>query len=610
MTIFKSIITAAALIMSATAVQAVDSSDRGLGANQRTLGFTSTDSITYTDVMVGTAGTYTMGAMLPASTLEPYKGCRVVGIRMAAAHDLGRSTFHLLEGEKGNVKQLVEQKQRIYEGWNNLFFNGDGFEISGTAPLFYAFDYTETPEMVENEKGGLCTVGDEYADSFLLYQDGEFLPVTGAGQLCIQLIVDVSALPAVKVAIPYFDTGFKYKKRGENVEIFSILKNVGREAIKGLTLAVTLDNGTPVMIERNDTLQPEEELSVEYAYQIPEGTAAGSHNISIRAERANGQAIAAGENAEHSASFAIYDKSLQRNKSYLEVYADQDQYYTAMLDEHLDAVKDKMGDNVEIVKTFRPGNSLCAEGADWLHDTYAYTWPCFTANRAYYPGEAYIAYDVNQYLETVPFIVPEVLCDIAGQDLSTPSFAGIEMVQMPETGDMGTAMISVTGELLDEAASIYGDLALTVMVVSDEAVAKQMVVKGNRAQYDNNYVHSNTLISFLSAPKGDKIDNENGRFHRQYSYQAPAGVDIHKCRAVAILTKDAAGMTTDNLKDYDIINCASLHLTDGSDVNEITDETIAPALDTEWFTIDGRPAGKNPTAKGIYVSRTGKKILY
>lgn len=605
---------AAALIASAPAVQAADNADRGLGANQRTIGYTSTDSITYKDVMTGTAGTYTLGAMLPPSTLETYKGCRVVGIRMAASCDLGRTTFRLFQGEKDSAKQLTEQKQRVYEGWNNLFFNGEGFEISGTTPLFYAFDYTETPEMVKAEKGGLCTVGNEFSDAFLLYQNGEFFPVTGAGQLCIQLIVDVSSLPAVKVEIPYFDTGFKYKKRGENIEIFSVLKNVGRDAINGVTLAVSLDNGTPMMLEHDTILQPEEELTLTPVFTIPEGTPVGSHDLSIKVVSANKQTLSDAENAERTIRFAIYDRSLQRNKSYLEVYSDQDSYYTALLDEHLAAVKNNMGDNVEIVKIFRPGNSLSVEGSNWLHEMYAYTWPCFTANRAYYPGEAYIAYDVNQYLETLPFIVPEVLCDVAGQDLSTPSFAGIEMGQLYETGaGHQSAMIDVTGELLDEAASIYGDLALTVMVVSDEVPGKQMVVKGNSTQYDNNYVHSNTLISYLSDPKGDKVVNENGRYYASYYYVAPAGVDIHKCRAVAILTKDASGMTADNLKDYDIINCATLPLIDGSGVEGIINDTdhsgIAPGHDAEWYSIDGRSAGDHPTAKGIYISRTGKKIL-
>ena len=43
---YKTIIMAATLMVSAMAAQAGDTADRGLSANQRTIGYTSTDSIT------------------------------------------------------------------------------------------------------------------------------------------------------------------------------------------------------------------------------------------------------------------------------------------------------------------------------------------------------------------------------------------------------------------------------------------------------------------------------------------------------------------------------------------------------------------------------------
>ena len=97
-----------------------------LSANQRLVGHTVTDDIDVSGAVIGEPGTYTIGATLDANVLSAYKGCRVVGIRLAAAVDLGRTSVFLNNIDGNTMSKLQSKTQRIYEGWNEVFFNGDG----------------------------------------------------------------------------------------------------------------------------------------------------------------------------------------------------------------------------------------------------------------------------------------------------------------------------------------------------------------------------------------------------------------------------------------------------------------------------------------------------
>ena len=172
---------------------------QGLSDNQRLLGYVETDSITISGVAFGQAGTFPVGAILDANDLAPYAGCRVVGIRMAASMDLGRARTFIYTITETDVTPVIEQKQHIYPGWNNVFFNGDGYLITGNEYLFFGFDYTETAEMVAAEEGGLCCYGEDTEGAFYTYADFgkglNFYSLGDVGCLCVQLIVDVSSLP-------------------------------------------------------------------------------------------------------------------------------------------------------------------------------------------------------------------------------------------------------------------------------------------------------------------------------------------------------------------------------------------------------------------------------
>lgn len=573
----------------------------GLGANQRVIGHTVSDSYDYEGVAFGDAGTYSVGALLDSSTLEFYKGCKVVGIRVAVAMDLGRTSMFVTDiaGE-----QLFSQKQRLYKGWNNVFFNGEGYTLTGNESLFYGFDYVETDEMVEAETGGLVCMETATTNGFLINIDNQLYPISGVGDLCVQLIVDISALPKNNLAISFFDTGFKYKKTNEELDIFFMLNNVGRDAITSYSLALEFDDNEPIILPVEKEIPSGAMDSYEKYLPMPANLGIGSHTLTAYVAEVNGQALPEDMRKPQSVTMALYDNSLEREKVYVEVYSDQNNYLSSTLDGLLSTMRGDIGDKMALAQVHAPTTSLAMAENSWLHQAYAYTTPTFTINRAYFPGENHIAYDMNDYLLTWPdYFLVAMMEDMVEQDIYNPAFAGIEI-----HGDYAPATrqlsLDINGEVLPEAKAIYGDLALTAFLVEDNVVAPQLVIgAGNRPRTNNKYAHNNVVRHYITSAKGDKLTLGDNNYSASYSLELPAEYNPSQMRIIAFLTKAGEPSVPSTLKDYDVINCTDFSLAEISAVEEIETGETAKEIES-IYTLDGLRLrdGVIPSS-GLYIIR-------
>ena len=583
------------------------SAQGNLSANQRLLGHTVTDDIDVSGAVVGTPGTYTIGAVLGTDVLSGYEGCRVVGIRVAAAVDLGRTRL-FLSGVDANeaVTPIHSQTQRIYEGWNEVFFNGDGFEITGDEGLFYGFDYKETQEMLDNEKGGIASTGADTTGSFYLFQNGTLYPVSGVGMLCVQLIVDVTNLPADNAAISFFDTGFKYKKTTEDVEVFAIVTNTGRDELASYRMGWRYDDLAPeyadVTLGDGEELATGGQTSWQQVCALPEGMAAGTHTISVWVESVNGTAVTQTDVTRRTVSYAAYDSSMTRRGSLLEVYADQTSVYTSLLDP---ALKEP-GENTFVVSVHAPGTPLAVKEAEPLFDRYAYALPSFTSNRSYFPGEAHIAYDMNQYLGTFDnSMIIAILQDIVAQDNAMPTFAGIEL-----TTDFNpaTRLLAVTasGDALPDAEAIFGKVAVTLMAVEDGVVGDQMVLSrlGKNPVNKHDYEHNHVLRGYITPMHGAPLTITDGKYSATFTMTVPADWNADRLSVTGILTKaadSADAITAANARDYDVINAASVPLKSGAGVDTVAADTSSEI--EGYYTLQGVRADASQLTPGIYVRR-------
>ena len=600
---------------------------QGLSNSQRLLGYTLTDDIDVSGALFGEAGTYTIGAAIDPAMLTPYTGCRVVGIRIAAATGLGRTRTFVYNFTGTSFDPVIEQRQRLYEGWNNVFFNGDGYEIQGGETLFFGFDYVETADMVAADKGGLACTGDDTEGAFYIYGNygqGEGLyTISGAGKLCVQLIIDISSLPQNDMAITYLDAGFKHKRPGERVEVLATFTNTGRDTVCTYQIGYRLDRQQTVLINCQDTIAEGMNDSWLGTVNLPDDIATGMHTLRFFVNSVNGEALDSEADGKHlDTQFAIYRDSVDRQMVYLEVYTDQDSPYSAMLNDAVRRMQQQF-QQVCVVNVHRPGTRLAVSDADYLSSLYAYTYPSFTVNRAYFPGEAYVAYDMNDYL---PYFGTEmsagILTDIVMQDFYSPAFATVNL-RAAYDPDSRQLDIEATGKLLPEATAIYGDMALTLLITEDSVISQQSVYNftTQRTSVNRNYRHQDVLRAYITAPTGHLLTPDGGQYAATFTTTLDDSWVPRHLHLVGLLTKNKDKVTDGDLLDMDVINATSIPLSENlvtsiAAVKRTMDrpdqgDASAAGRDergTARYSLDGRPA-KSINPRGIFIMNGKKQFV-
>lgn len=578
----------------------------GLSSIQRAVGYivnNAPDSITMKGALIGSAGTFPVAVAISDDILDNYAGCKVVGIRVAAAQSLGKSEMFLYSVNNGVVSEEgITKSQRLYEGWNNVFFNGDtSWEIQEGQTLIVGFEYTETEAMVEAGIGGLCTVGEAKGNDFLVYGNfgsGEgWYGVRNLGSLCIQLIVDVSSLPAKELSLGYLDTGFRYKKAGESIDMYVIAMNTGREDIASYTLTCQVDEEEPQVFTYDETLPEHGNAHLQPSISLPADIAVGEHRLTV--------SLQAGESADEkgtdSSIFYIYDKSLPRMKNYVEQYNSQNEYMASIVNPIFNQVASN-NDAMVLVNVYEPGNPLSLPASDYLHTLYAYTLPSFTSNRSYFPGESYIAYDVNYYAEQYAPLVPSIIEDIIAQDLAQPAFATVEL-QGSINEETRELTIDVTGELAEGALDILGTPALTLLLAEDNVKGEQTVLSKitQRPTVQKDYMHQHVLRAYVTPALGAPVSVNGLQYSAHYTFNIDPSWDINNLTLVGFITRSAEEVTDENVMQMDVTNCNSISLADLTGIGGVT---ATPSSIPEYFSIDGRRL-QAPPSHGIYIIRQG-----
>lgn len=590
----------------------------GLSSVQRAVGYCYRDSITYENVAFGQEVTYTVGAVANSSMLAPYVGCRVVGIRFALSQSIGNTKLVVARktGAQTVDSPIVEQTlRRTYEGWQNVFFNSaNEFTIEEDDNLFFGFNYTETSEMVEAGTGAMCSFGtEEIEGGFCLLSNNTLYNITGAGCLCVQLIVDVTNMPRKAVKTTFFDTGFKYKKTGEKTELFYTIANSGRENISALTIAYQLDDD-PV-VKKTFSTKLDEAQSDSYSISIDKSITlpVGAHTVKTYVTNIDGEDFETPAKDTLRTVFMIYETPLKRQKQYFEQYTSSAEVMAYHVNPIFNQVTKNHPDDMVLVNVHRQGTPLAVDESSYLEDLYAYTWPSFTINRAYYPGENHVAYDVNDYATIDQSLVVSIINDMIEQEKSMPAFAQMDI---NATYDEPTRELSVTvnGVLSPDAEAMFGQLALTLLLTEDDVRSAQTIVNVlGRVTTNNNYQHNNVLRAFISAAKGDVVTVSDNIFTATYKYTVPATWNADNLNIVAYMTQKHDKTDSYDEKNMDIIGANSIYVKDAA--KTAVEQIWMHPADNQYSTADvqrptfnlmGQRVGSN--YHGIVV-RQGTKVV-
>lgn len=582
----------------------------GLSNIQRAVGYCYGDSITYEGVGFGQVVTYTIGAVATESMLAPYVGCKVVGIRIALSRSIDKS--RIVMARKNGVNTVatphVEQTvRRTYEGWQNIWLNGaNEFTIEEGDELFFGYDYSETAEMVAAEAGAMCSYGtQEYEGGFCLLSDNTLYSISGAGSLCVQLIVDVTNMPRKAVSTTFFDTGFKYKKTNEQIEMFYTIANAGREDISSISIAYELDGNEPVVKSFDQQIKEGNSESFSIYAANSGALSIGRHEIKTYVSAIDGEQIVPAAKDTLSAVFMMYENTLERQKLYIEQYTSSSSVKSYYVNPVFNTIRQQHPDDIILVNMHQKGTPLAVDDANYLFDLYAYTLPSFTFNRAYYPGENYVAYDVNDYVTIDQSLVVAILNDMIEQERYMPAFAraDISATYNETTRDL---TVTVNGTLSPDAVAMFGDIALTTLLTEDDVRSSQVIVGINgRVSTNSNYQHNAVLRTFLSNPIGDVVTVSNDTFVATYTFKIPATWNTDNLNIVSFVTQKADEVTSSNLKEMDIIGANSIAMSQIETGIELS-ETVPTNARGTMYNLAGQRVGA--AYRGIVI-RDNKKVV-
>ena len=592
------------------------SSNAQLPSSQRGVGLVSGNDIDSDGMYIGQAGTYPVAAMLSPSVLAQYAGCKVVGIRFAVSQNMSGSRIFLYKVEKGTIGEpMVSQSvRRASAGWNDVYFNNNfSYDITGDETLLVGYNYVETDAMVEAEEGAMCTAGTDYGSGFLMFttfNDREgWYSMSGYGNLCIQLIVDITSLPAKDIDLSSLLIGSKFKQSTDSIDFLVLCENVGRDTIHSYSLAYQIDDRRPVV----EQLGEMRDGSWGAKFAIPDGLGVGSHNFRVYVHSIDGEAPEALRNDTVSTTFLLYEHPLRRQKHYVEQYVHNRSPYVPYVSPQMDAFA-ATADNVALVNVSAAGNTLAVEKAAPYEALYAYTYPSFTIDRAYFYGETNIAFDVNDYVMYLPDFVSEAVRELVYEADFNPAFATVNIT--PRYDDQSRRLqLHVEGDVSEDAKPLFGQLGLTVVLTEDSVQSMQMVYNEvtETSSWDVLYRHNHVLRSVLTASAGDLLTLKDGRYVVDYETILPSAWNVKNLTAVAFVTKYADQVTDANVLEMDVTNCNSVSLRGvATSIDEIQNSGFKSQGDI--YDLSGRKVSfstfdtLHSLRKGLYI-RNGKKIL-
>ena len=584
------------------------SPQRILSSTERALGYVSGDEISTRGVYVGEAGTYNVGAIVTPQTLSDYSGCKIVGMRFALSQSIGKTTAFIYKINNNVASSLVDYSvRRTAEGWNEVRFNtAQEYTITGDEQLLFGFAYNETEDMAAAKSGALCfyTPQGTNSNASLIEKDGAFYSIESLGNLCVQLIVDVSSLPNKAVSLRNIMTGNKYHKAGEQINGFAMYYNTGLDPISSVRIGCRIDDGEALYVDKAENVAAGASGSIENVFSLPQDIASGAHKITFFVDQIDGEAPAAEASSSISDDIMVYSQTLPRQKHYVEQYNSQQSYTASLVNESMSSAG-ATGKNC-LVNVYRTGEPLNVSSSDYLYDLYAYAYPCFTIDRFYFMGEASIAFDVNDYAQIMPDLAGQSVDMLAKEADANPSFASIDLKPVYDEATR-TVTVAVSGDVVEEYPAVLGELGITLMLTEDNVKSGQVIVVNNKAVTTADYYHNQVLRTYLTAPTGDNMQIEGGKYSATYTCTLPDGWKPDDINVVALASRYFTSVTDDNILDADITNATSAKLT--TTASGIS-SAVAVSSDNSSdgvYTVDGVKVGNGKLAKGMFIVRKDGK---
>lgn len=529
-----------------------------------------------------------------ADVIKKYAGSQVVGLRFALGSEAVTNLRAFISADPDpNAPQndlASATASSLTADWNEVTF-AQPYTLTGNEKELY-IGYFFSCSSTEERPVLVGTTTSNYG--LLVYEDGSYgtgwYDYSATGDLAIQLILRGGNLPDYDIALEGLAVDARYyATTTEKMRMAVSLVNKGTKTIPGLTLSLTFDNNA----ELGGSLQIDEEISgtMQLPLELPLnsfGLTAGRHTLTLRATEVKG-GISFNEGSTEddatSTTFYIYENSVPRTHSLLEVYASSDEYFDSHFTAPIEAFLKEHSEVVPIFIYGLDGQQASSEATQLANAAGVKSLPSFGFNRTTVPGASEYLYEYT--LEPTADDFADLYEYLNG---TFPAFAGINLEGKFDTNTR-LLTLSAKGSRNADFRNIFSYGSLTIYLTEDDVDGRDHVLR-----------------KVVTAALGNVITwNLNGGldFSRDYRLTADSSWDINKMHAVAFIHKMTSTATRhDNM---DVTNTTVLDLSTLLPT-AVRDLATQPATTNDTtFDLSGRRV-ETPVKRGLYI-KGGKKYL-
>lgn len=572
-----------------------------LEEGEKIMGFYTTDELPKTTMGFGEIGEYAIGTSFPTDIIGKYATREITKVRFGLGEAFGTSIFSIYEmDENEKLTNLVYTSPEIetVTGWNEITL-ASPITIKKNTRYFFTYTYKE---IKQNQYSILSDIGlfpEKARDGGMWAKFGDdwYKQKTSFGNLVVQAIVKGGDFIDHDLAINNLKTT-GYVKKGGKADFTLQLENWGNKLPESYELAVTIDGqAVEADIQKPATLKATQEVAGTFTF--PTDLEGVSHKLELSIASING--IKPTENISDDVAttdFKVYSKSLDRQKSVVELFTSQYCPYCpggskivsaatakrndiAIVAVHLD-----MGYQAQDKFTIAAGNEL----ATALSNGYL---PGMAINRYYIDNPV-----INKYkaITIHPAAAGGDTEEEAAENLSklfdeinmnaTPAFANVNINTIYDEATRNLD-ITVSGNATNEAKELYGpNTTLTILLTEDNLKALQM----DGGQMDKSYIHNNVLRAVVTKETaGDAINwIDETNYSNTFNITLNADWIPQNMNVIAYITPSFNKIN--DIKNLSVSNANKVAVTSPAGI----EQSIASkeAMEVARFTIDGRQITK------------------
>lgn len=485
-----------------------------LAANERLIGLYTTD---YYDPDGYGLGSFfskfpidvPMGTVLNAASYSKISDGKLKSIRFALSDATTVKTVDVYNVlSSGALQKVVSQpltNTSAKKGWNTVELSEPVSLSQFPLALMIGYTYAQTSSGYPVSVNGSVITG----DSWLFFGNpqggsGEgWYSLSSYGALCVQGIVECENLPEVDIMLSNFESDNTIYQAGATLQYAYSIQNFGSGDVNSYEINVSVDGQVLQTVTEKDQAVTTALTDYIGALTLPADLARGSHTLTAELVKVNGAAPTVGkEDDKVSLNFTSFYSTdiVQRQKYLIEECTSNTctycPYGAAMLEIMMERSNDiAMACIHGNMQSKDPFNTTeCEQLNSYLGLT---GWPSASFNRIYFGGQdgilPTIGYNPQYQSQAADMFLEEL------QLYSAPAFAS---VNIDKTLDGNNLTIKVSGKGGDSAKQILDGYSLTVYILEDSLVYRQL----NLGKWDNNYVHNHVLRDVVTAVNGDAIN--------------------------------------------------------------------------------------------------------